>query len=73
MPVLNGGLTGIAPATSTDTFLTKFIESISDDEWRVLAELPPLKRVTQLVATVCALRVEFDNELPAYHPLAAAR
>jgi len=62
------------PVLGTDTtedFLQAFVDGITDQEWRALQELPPIRRVTELVGTVIELRRLLDRELPTGHPLAA--
>lgn len=58
---------------TTEDFLQEFCDSITREEWAILAQLPPMQRVTSLVAAVADLRRELAFELPAGHPLAALR
>lgn len=52
-----------------DDYLDLFIAGITGQERRILAELPPLKRFTELVRVVTVLRTTPRWPLPAAHPL----
>lgn len=52
-----------------DDFIQKFLATITREEWTVIAQLPPLKRVEQLILFVIAIRRTPKPELPHGHPL----
>lgn len=57
MSPLNGGLPKQANESMAD-FIAEFIDHITPAEWRILAQLPQIRHVTELVAVVCFLRGE---------------
>lgn len=50
-------------------FVQKFIESITREEWQVIAQVPQMKRVEQLILFVIAMRKVPRYPLPQNHPL----
>lgn len=67
MSLLNGGFP-TTPAT-LDDFIQECVDRITDDEWRILAQLPPVKHVTELLSVVAEIRSAATQELPTDHPL----
>lgn len=56
-----------------DDFIQKFIASISHEEWLVISQGPPMKRVEQLISFVVEMRRIPKREVPPGHPLRAKR
>lgn len=69
MTVLNGGLTRAKGIAEMSDFIDEFIDHITPDEWLVLAFLPNITHVTELVAVVAEIRSAPDYPLPPEHPL----
>lgn len=74
MTLVHRHIRGAAQMTDRE-YLDAFINDISPEEWRMLAQLPPVRTVTGLVCLVVALRQAIQEQppaLPADHPLRAA-
>ena len=74
MSALNGGLPKAKSqpfADDTDYFLDRFLANLTDDERRIVAQLPPIPRRTQLACVIAEIR-EPQPELPDGHPLRRA-
>lgn len=73
MSALNGGLPKAksAPFQDDTDFLNRFLDTMSDEERRILAQMPPVSRRTQVACIVAELR-EPRPELPEGHPLRRA-
>jgi hypothetical protein len=56
-----------------DDFVQKFIASVTHEEWTVIAAMPPLKRVEQLISFVVEMRRMPKHEVPRGHPLGATQ
>jgi len=55
-----------------DDFIQKFLATVTREEWIVIAQVPPLKRVEQLILFVIAMRRTPKREVPPGHPLGAS-
>ncbi|MCV7065634.1 hypothetical protein H7H51_07730 [Mycolicibacterium farcinogenes] len=69
MSLLNGGLVKAKGITTDTEFVDRFIANITPAEWRILEQLPPIGRATELVAIVAEVRTLPRYPLPAEHPL----
>lgn len=56
-----------------DDFVQKFLATVTRDEWIVISQSPPLKRVEQLILFVIAMRRIPKQEIPQGHPLGATQ
>ena len=69
MTVLNGGLPKAKTITTDTEFVDRFVANIAPSEWHILAQLPPVGRITELVAVVAEVRTLPRYPLTAEHPL----
>lgn len=65
--MLRGGFPG--DVASMDEFCERFLANVTREEAQILAALPPIKRVTEMISTVVLIRQQPVWELPPTHPL----
>lgn len=71
MSLLHGGFR--RPPETFDDFLDHFMAGVTPEERRILSELPPFKRFTELIRVVTVFRTTPRWPLPADHPLNPSR